>query len=92
MTDQEGNYLRITVQGNDILKKVKNYIKENKEMFMKILMELNTSITTVEDTDIRKNYTLNSLNPHEIKLNNCCLNQYKLSIYLMNLNLWIRKE
>ena len=46
---------------------------------MKIFMELNISIIIVDDNDTsknkilkRKNYTLNSMNLHEIKSNNVC--------------------
>ena len=53
--------------GNDILKKIKNYIEENKRMSLKIVMEQNTSIITTEDADTRENYILNFLNPHDLK-------------------------
>ena len=61
------NYLKIIWIANDILTKIRNYIKENKKMFMKILMELNTTIVTTIDVDTRKKYILNCLNLHEIK-------------------------
>ena len=38
------NYLKIIWIANDTLTKIRNYIKENKKMFMKILMELNTTL------------------------------------------------
>ena len=51
---------------NDILAKIKNNIRENQKMFIKILMELNITIIMLED-DTRKNSALNSLNLLEIK-------------------------
>ena len=51
---------------NDILAKIKNNIRENQKMFIKILMELNITIIMLED-DTRKNSTLNFLNLLEIK-------------------------
>ena len=35
---------------NDILAKIKNNIRENQKMFIKILMELNITIIMLEDS------------------------------------------
>ena len=67
MISKEENYLKIILITNDILTKIRNYIKKNKKMFMKIFMELNTTSITSVDVDTRENNMLNFLNLHEIK-------------------------
>ena len=67
MISKEENYLKIILITNDILTRIRNYIKKNKKMFMKIFMELNTTSITSVDVDTRENNMLNFLNLHEIK-------------------------
>ena len=67
MISKEENYLKIILITNDILTKIRNYIKKNKKMFMKIFMELNATLITTVSVDTREKNILNFLNLHEIK-------------------------